>query len=90
MNYSFSKKILDEKWYRQKIKNYLNENNIKNLMKSLEKGIIKFLFRRKPSKDLNIFNIGLRGGACKPHRICFPFNKTNSTFKIYKKIMECS
>ena len=64
----FSKKILDEKWYRQKIKNYLNENNIKEFdEESLEKGIIPMFFsEEKPSKDLNIFNIGLRGGACKP------------------------
>ncbi len=63
----FSKKILEEKWYREKIYKYLQSKSINNFTEnSIEKGIIPMFFAdKKNSKDQNIFNIGIRGGACK-------------------------
>tara|TARA_B100001175_G_C19441114_1_gene606299 strand:+ start:49 stop:1131 length:1083 start_codon:yes stop_codon:yes gene_type:complete len=64
----FSKKVLSEEWYRNKITKYLNYlkiNKYKEL--SQEKGVIPMFFsEEKTSKNLNIYNIGIRGGACKP------------------------
>ncbi len=63
----FSKEIFDDSWYRKKINVYLNSNNIIKLKEnSIEKGIIP-MFRadEKKSQNPNIFNVGIRGGACK-------------------------
>ena len=63
----FSKNILNENWYREKISDYLNKLNINQFQEtSIEKGTIPMFFSPdKPSKDPNIINIGIRGGACK-------------------------
>ena len=64
----FSKEICEEEWYRKRIYNYLKKNNINKYKEtSIEKGVIPMFFsEEKISKDQNIFNIGIRGGACKP------------------------
>ncbi len=64
----FSKNVLDENWYRNKIYKYLNNFNINKYKEvSIEKGVIPMFFSdEKVSKDTNVFNIGIRGGACKP------------------------
>ncbi len=64
----FSKEAFDETWYREKIKNYLMLNNITKFEEqSMEKGIIPMFFaEERKSNNSNIFNIGIRGGACKP------------------------
>ena len=64
----FSKEIMKEDWYRGKINNYLRVNNINKLREeSFEKGIIPMFFaEEQPNKNQNVFNIGIRGGACKP------------------------
>ena len=64
----FSKEAFEDSWYREKIKNYLMLNNInKYEEQSMEKGIIPMFFaQEKKSHNSNIFNIGIRGGACKP------------------------
>ena len=64
----FSTEILNEKWYRDKICKYLKNLKINDFREdSFEQGIIPMFFmeEEKP-KDVNIFNIGIRGGACKP------------------------
>ncbi len=64
----FSKNVLHEDWYRAKIYNYLSSFQIDNFEEiGTEKGLIPMFFSdEQPSKDNNIFNIGIRGGACKP------------------------
>ena len=64
----FSKEAFDDSWYIEKIKNYLMLNNITKFEEqSMEKGIIPMFFAdEKKSNNSNIFNIGIRGGACKP------------------------
>ena len=64
----FSTEVFEESWYREKINEYLELKNI-NILKesSFEKGVIPMFFsEEKNSTNLNIFNIGIRGGACKP------------------------
>ncbi len=63
----FSKNILDERWYRERIYNYLKEIKIDEFSeKSIEKGVIPMFFaEEKKPKNPNLFNIGIRGGACK-------------------------
>ena len=63
----FSKKVLNEKWYRDKINKYLRQNSITNFKEyGSEKGIIPMFFvQNKISNDPNIYSIGIRGGACK-------------------------
>ena len=64
----FSFKPLDENWYREKINIYLKQCGIDEYREeSFEKGLIPMFFTESKSpKDPNIFNIGIRGGACKP------------------------
>ena len=64
----FSKEAFDDSWYIEKIKNYLMLKNITKFEEqSMEKGIIPMFFaEQKKSNNSNIFNIGIRGGACKP------------------------
>ena len=64
----FSKEIFDDSWYRQKIINYLMLNNINNFEEqSIEKGVIPMFFvDEERSENSNVYNIGIRGGACKP------------------------
>ncbi len=64
----FSKKVLKKNWYREKINDYLGEKNISDYKEnSTEIGIIPMFFaEEKNSPRSNIFNIGIRGGACKP------------------------
>ena len=64
----FSKQVYKISWYRDKINEYLIQNNIiKFKERSTEKGIIPMFFaEEKYSPNPNIFNIGIRGGACKP------------------------
>ena len=63
----FSKTTFDEMWYRTRIKNYLKKLEINEFKEiSIETGVIPmFDAFEKPTKDNNIFNIGIRGGACK-------------------------
>ena len=64
----FSTGVFRDSWYREKINEYLDLKNI-NIFKenSFEKGVIPMFFSgEKNSTNLNIFNIGIRGGACKP------------------------
>ena len=63
----FSKKTLNENWYREQIDKFLKNKSIDILKEnSFEYGIIPMFFNeeKKPS-DPNIYNIGIRGGACK-------------------------
>ncbi len=64
----FSKEICTEDWYRKKIYDFLEKNNINSFKESSkEMGKIPMFFaNEKISKDPNIINIGIRGGACKP------------------------
>ena len=64
----FSKDVLKTSWYRQKINEYLKLKNITGFKESgTEKGIIPMFFaEEKNPTNPNIFNIGIRGGACKP------------------------
>tara|TARA_Y100001970_G_C14149031_1_gene811591 strand:+ start:389 stop:1471 length:1083 start_codon:yes stop_codon:yes gene_type:complete len=64
----FSKEVYNEYWYRDRINDYLKENNIRIIKEcSTEKGIIPMFFsEEKRMQNPNIFNIGIRGGACKP------------------------
>ena len=64
----FSKNVFDTSWYREKINDYLNLKNISEFKENgTEKGIIPMFFvEEKNSSNPNIFNIGIRGGACKP------------------------
>ena len=64
----FSKEVFQNSWYREKINDYLKINNITEFEEwSTEKGVIPMFFaeEKKPFNS-NIFNIGIRGGACKP------------------------
>ena len=64
----FSKEVFNSSWYREKINDYLKKNNITKFKeKSIEKGVIPMFFaEEKKSANSKIFNIGIRGGACKP------------------------
>ncbi len=64
----FSKEVFNNSWYRKKINDYLKLKNINEFKEiSSEKGVIPMFFaEEKNSPNLNIFNIGIRGGACKP------------------------
>ena len=64
----FSREVFKNSWYREKINEYLNLKNISEFKeRSTEKGIIPMFFaQEKDSPSPNIFNIGIRGGACKP------------------------
>jgi len=64
----FSTEAFDSSWYREKINNYLKQKNIITFNEqSSEKGVIPMFFaEEKKSPNSNIFNIGIRGGACKP------------------------
>ena len=64
----FSKEVFHTSWYREKINEYLKQNNIIEYKEnSTETGIIPMFFaEEKKSTNPNIFNIGIRGGACKP------------------------
>ncbi len=64
----FSKDVFHSSWYREKINDYLKINNITKYKElSSEKGVIPMFFaeEKKPAYS-NVFNIGIRGGACKP------------------------
>ena len=72
----FSKKTFKEEWYRDKINKYLQKKSITEFREySNEKGIIPMYFtQEKNSNDKNIFNVGIRGGACKSstgYAFCF-------------------
>jgi len=64
----FSKNVLDDSWYRDKINDYLRQNNITEYKEiSTEKGVIPMFFAEEDkSPNSNVFNIGIRGGTCKP------------------------
>ncbi len=64
----FSKDVFNNSWYREKIYKYLNQKNIIEFKETgAEKGIIPmFIAAEKYSSSHNVFNIGIRGGACKP------------------------
>ena len=64
----FSKDVFNNSWYREKIYKYLNQKNIIQFKETgSEKGIIPmFIAAEKKSSNPNLFNIGIRGGACKP------------------------
>tara|TARA_B100001057_G_scaffold394231_1_gene403372 strand:- start:161 stop:1243 length:1083 start_codon:yes stop_codon:yes gene_type:complete len=64
----FSKEVLENSWYREKINDYLRLKDISEFKEiSSEKGVIPMFFvKEKNSPNPNIFNIGVRGGACKP------------------------
>ena len=63
----FSRKILNEEWYRKKIYNFLKQKKINQFKEeTIEKGVIPMFFiKQQTFNDPNIFNIGIRGGACK-------------------------
>ena len=64
----FSKEPLKNSWYKDKINEYLSLKKISKFKEiSSENGIIPMFFtEEKNSTNPNIFNIGIRGGACKP------------------------
>ncbi len=64
----FSKEVFQNSWYRKKINDYLNIKKITKFKEiSSEKGVIPMFFtEEKNLPNSNIFNIGIRGGACKP------------------------
>ncbi len=64
----FSKEVFKNSWYREKINEYLSLKKICDIKEgSTEKGIIPMFFsEERNSSSHNIFNIGIRGGACKP------------------------
>ena len=64
----FSKEVLEKSWYRDKINDYLSLIDISSFKEnSTEKGIIPMFFvEENKLSSPNIFNIGIRGGACKP------------------------
>ena len=64
----FSKQVFKNSWYREKIKDYLKIKNINNYKESsVEQGVIPMFFAEEQNTpSLNIVNIGIRGGACKP------------------------
>ncbi len=63
----FSKEILTENWYRNKIDKFLKNLNITKYEENeIERGVIPmFSAEEKSANHPNIFNIGIRGGACK-------------------------
>ena len=63
----FSKEVFEKSWYRKKINDFLTLKNIREFKeRSVEKGIIPMFFaEEKNPHSPNIFNIGIRGGACK-------------------------
>ena len=72
----FSKYAFHSSWYKEKINDYLKKKNIAEFKEqSSEKGIIPMYFgQEKNSNDKNIFNVGIRGGACKSstgYAFCF-------------------
>ena len=64
----FSKEVFKNAWYIEKINEYLRLKNITEFEEnSTEKGIIPMFFAEEKNSSIpNIFNIGIRGGACKP------------------------
>ncbi len=64
----FSTEVYSDDWYKKKISKYLKDLDIDEFDEvGIEKGVIPMFFaEEKVSKDPNIFNIGIRGGACKP------------------------
>jgi len=64
----FSKEVFNNSWYREKIYNYLNQQNISEFKEiGSEKGVIPmFMAAEENSSSSKVFNIGIRGGACKP------------------------
>ena len=64
----FSTEVLNEEWYRKKIYDYLKDFGISEFNEiSSEKGAIPMFFSEiKNSPNPNVYNIGIRGGACKP------------------------
>ncbi len=64
----FSKDAFHNSWYKEQINDYLKKNNIAEFKKqSSEEGLIPMFFaEEKRPTNSNIFNIGIRGGACKP------------------------
>ncbi|MDC3187110.1 lycopene cyclase family protein [Pelagibacteraceae bacterium] len=64
----FSKYAFHSSWYKEKINDYLKKKNIVEFKEqSSEEGIIPMFFaEEKRPANSNIFNIGIRGGACKP------------------------
>ena len=64
----FSKDVFDSSWYKEKIRDYLKLNNIIEYKENdIEQGVIPMFFaEEKNPTNSNIFNIGIRGGACKP------------------------
>ncbi len=64
----FSKEVLEKSWYIKRINDYLNLKDISTFKEnSSEKGVIPMFFaEEKKFPSPNIFNIGIRGGACKP------------------------
>ena len=64
----FSKEVFHNSWYRKKINDYLKLIKITEFKEiSSERGIIPMFFTgEKRSINSSIFNIGIRGGACKP------------------------
>ena len=64
----FSEDVFQTSWYREKIIEYLKLKNINEYKEEgSEQGVIPMFFaEEKKSPYTNIFNIGIRGGACKP------------------------
>ena len=64
----FSKYAFHSSWYKEKINDYLKKKNIAEFKEeSSEEGVIPMFFaEEKRPTNSNIFNIGIRGGACKP------------------------
>ena len=64
----FSKEVFENSWYREKISDYLKLNNITEYKENTtEKGVIPMFFVEMENQfNSDIFNIGIRGGACKP------------------------
>ena len=67
----FSKDAFHSAWYKEQINDYLKKNNIAEFKEqSSEEGVIPMFFaEEKRPTNLNIFNIGIRGGACKPSTV---------------------
>ena len=64
----FSKDAFHSSWYKEQINDYLKKKNIAEFKEeSSEEGVIPMFFaEEKRPTNSNIFNIGIRGGACKP------------------------
>ena len=63
----FSNKTFDDNWYKNQIYNYAQDKSIRIInQKNYERGIIPmFDSKEEDNNDKDIFNIGIRGGACK-------------------------